>query len=50
MHVATFNVKFTYLIFEIVLLPVSVNKQETVSTNVVLAETLRCKLRSNRCR
>jgi len=33
------------------LLPVSVkNKQQTVSMNTVLAETLRCKLRPNRCR
>ena len=36
MHVAAFNVLFTYLIFEIILLPISVNKQETVSTNTVL--------------
>jgi len=42
MPVATFNVLFTYLLFKIVLLPVSVNKQETASTNMVLAETIRC--------
>jgi len=31
-YAATFDVLFTYLIFEIALLTVSVNKQETVST------------------